>query len=66
MTDVEDDHEVDLPAQRRTRTTQQRAVNRLIRILQAMWDKNEPGNLSLHLLQEKETELETIIRRGNR
>ena len=66
MTDLEDDHEVDLPAQRRTRTTQQRAVNRLIKRLQVMKDEDKPGELSLHQLQEKETEVETIIRRGNR
>ena len=65
MTDIEDG-EVDLVAQRKSRTAQQKAVNRLIRNLELMKTKETYITLSLQQLQERETELETILRRGAR
>ena len=65
MTDVEET-EVDLVAQRKGRAKQQRQAIRLRNKLQIMLDEEDPATLSLHKLQEKETEVETVIRRGNR
>ena len=58
--------EVDLAAQRKNRTTQQRAAHCLIRALNHMKEHETHHTLSLRILQDKETELETLIRRGTR
>ena len=67
MTDTEEQPgEVDMEAQRKSRTAQQRAVNRLIRSLKQMKENNTPITLSFQLIQEKENDLANILRRGNR
>ena len=65
MTDSEEG-DVDLPQQRKIRTSQHKALNRVMRTLTNLRDKDTPIILSLQILQEKETELATISRRLQR
>lgn len=55
-----------MDAQRKIRTAQQKAVNRLIRALTHMKEHNTPITLSFQIIQEKENDLATILRRGTR
>ena len=66
MSEDQEEVEVDLPTQRRARATQLKAANRLNRKLQTLLETEDPATLSLHQLQERETELETIKRRAIR
>ena len=65
MTDIEEG-EVDLDAQRKVRAAQQKAVHRLTRALIFMKESNTPITLSFQIIQDKESDLATIIRRGTR
>ena len=65
MSDQEDG-EVDLEAQRKIRQAQQKATKILIRALEVMKEKNTAITLSYQVIQDKETDLATIIRRGTR
>ena len=59
---------MDLELQRKNRTSQQRAANRLVRFLTLMQanEAETPWNISLQIIQEKEVDLAAIIRRGAR
>ena len=58
--------DIDLLHQRKIRTSQQKAANRVMRSLIQMEGKGEPLILSLQRLQGIEAELETILRRAKR
>ena len=65
MTDSEEG-DIDLAAQRRIRTSQQKAANRVLRALSQLEDRGTPMILSLQILQEREAELETILKRARK
>ena len=66
MTDLDSDAEIDLVAQRRTRSIQNRVTIRLKNKLQNMLDSENPLTLDLHELQGHETAIETALRRATR
>ena len=66
MTDVDSEAEVDLAAQRKTRSVQNRVTIRLKNKLQSMIDTEDPLTLDLHELQGHETSIETALRRATR
>ena len=66
MTDLDSDAEIDLVAQRRTRSIQNRVTIRLKNKLQNMLDSENPLTLDLHELQGHETAIQTALHRATR
>ena len=66
MTDHEGDVVVDLGAQRRIRAKQAKALNRLLRDMEAMQKKETAISLSITTVRDRATELTTYLRRATR